>query len=116
MIKAVEGDNWSAVIGDQTSDTVEGKDTQAQQNQIVSPFAQARVHRAIGNETDSPPEAKMTVSAVDKALDEVRPYLISDGGNVEVVSVQDGIVLVEMKVRPPHCFHEFCCLHPHFIV
>ena len=26
----------------------------------------------------------MTPEAVDKALDEVRPYLIADGGNVEV--------------------------------
>ena len=26
----------------------------------------------------------MTPEAVEKALDEVRPYLIADGGNVEV--------------------------------
>ena len=35
-----------------------------------------------GNSADAP--APMTPEAVEKALDEVRPYLIADGGNVEV--------------------------------
>jgi hypothetical protein len=40
----------------------------------------------------------MTVESVDKALDQVRPYLISDGGNVEVLNVANGIVLLRMEV------------------
>ena len=32
-------------------------------------------------------ELDLTVDNVDKVLDEIRPYLIDDGGNVEVVSV-----------------------------
>ena len=37
---------------------------------------------AAGNAAES--TAAMTPAAVEKALDEVRPYLIADGGNVEV--------------------------------
>jgi len=36
--------------------------------------------------------------AVEKALDEIRPMLQNDGGNVELVDVNsDGIVLVRLK-------------------
>jgi len=34
---------------------------------------------------------------VRAALDEVRPYLASHGGNVELVSVEDGVVLLRME-------------------
>jgi len=41
--------------------------------------------------------AKITVEAVDKVLDEIRPALRADGGNVEVLEVsEDGIVKLEM--------------------
>jgi len=33
----------------------------------------------------------------DAALEEVRPYLIADGGNVDVVGIEDGIVAVRMN-------------------
>ena len=33
---------------------------------------------------------------VEKALDKIRPSLIADGGNVELVDVQDGIVKVKL--------------------
>lgn len=39
----------------------------------------------------------MTPYLVDKALDEVRPYLIADGGNVEVAAVQDGVVMLRLQ-------------------
>lgn len=45
-------------------------------------------------EEDYPP---LTVPFVDRALDEVRPYLIADGGNVEVVEVEDGIVKLRLQ-------------------
>eukprot|EP00210_Caulerpa_lentillifera_P004565 g4355.t1 len=92
LIKAVEGDNWSAVVNEQTNETIEGKP----QEQIVSPFAQAPIHRSIGQETDHPDE-EMTTESVDTALDEVRPYLIADGGNVEVVNVEDGNVFLRLQ-------------------
>jgi Fe-S cluster biogenesis protein NfuA len=41
--------------------------------------------------------AKITVEAVDEVLDEIRPALRADGGNVEVLGVSDeGVVKLEM--------------------
>ena len=34
---------------------------------------------------------------VEKVLDEVRPQLIADGGNIELVDVIDGVVRVKLK-------------------
>lgn len=42
----------------------------------------------------------MTPEAVNAALDEVRPYLIADGGNVEVAGVEDGTVYLRLQVCP----------------
>jgi Fe-S cluster biogenesis protein NfuA len=33
---------------------------------------------------------------VEKALDKVRPSLMADGGNVELVDVEDGVVKVKL--------------------
>ncbi len=33
---------------------------------------------------------------VEKALDKIRPSLIADGGNVELVDVEDGVVKVKL--------------------
>lgn len=97
MIKAVEGDDWSAVIDEQTKDALppssEAAATTA--DPISSPFSRAQVHRRIGNEVRGSNE--MTMQSVDAALDEVRPYLIADGGNVEVASVEAGTVFVRLQ-------------------
>lgn len=37
-----------------------------------------------------------------QVLDDVRPYLIADGGNVDVVGVEDGVVLLQLQVPVPH--------------
>lgn len=102
LIKAVKGDNWSAVIDEQTKATLPAAAAAeappapaAEPAAVVTPFANARVHREIGNANlELEP---MTVEAVDKALDEVRPYLIADGGDVEVADVQNGVVLLRLQ-------------------
>lgn len=71
--------------------------------QVVTPFARASVHRSVG---DAPSEgvdaaAPLTVEAVDRVLDDVRPYLIADGGNVDVVDVEGGVVKLQLQVSPP---------------
>jgi len=38
-----------------------------------------------------------TVEEVSKVLDEIRPSLQADGGDVEVVSVENGVVKVRLK-------------------
>jgi len=45
------------------------------------------------------PELAMNIDTVDDALEEVRPYLIADGGNVEVVAVDSstGVVTLELQ-------------------
>ena len=45
---------------------------------------------------------EMSLPAVDSALDDVRPYLMADGGNVTVVEVADGIVRLRLEVHPVH--------------
>lgn len=56
---------------------------------------------------------ELTVPNVDLVLEDVRPYLISDGGNVDVVSVEDGVV--SLKLQGPFYlisifFFQFCIL------
>lgn len=47
----------------------------------------------------------LTVENVNSALDEVRPYLIADGGNVEVASISDGVVYLRLQVpTSPPCW------------
>ena len=38
-----------------------------------------------------------TKTEVEKVLDEVRPQLQADGGNIELVDVIDGVVRVKLK-------------------
>nr|GLL42525.1 nifU-like protein 1, chloroplastic [Ipomoea trifida] len=39
----------------------------------------------------------LTPENVDKVLEDVRPYLIADGGNVDVVSVENGVVSLQLQ-------------------
>jgi Fe-S cluster biogenesis protein NfuA len=34
---------------------------------------------------------------IEKALDEIRPFLISDGGNIKLLSVEDTTVKVQLE-------------------
>lgn len=40
---------------------------------------------------------ELTAENVDRVLDDVRPYLIADGGNVTVVSVEDGTISLKLE-------------------
>ncbi|XP_042450856.1 nifU-like protein 1, chloroplastic [Zingiber officinale] len=40
---------------------------------------------------------ELTKENVDLVLNDVRPYLISDGGNVDVVSVDDGVISLQLQ-------------------
>ena len=68
-------------------------DTEEEEGDVISPF-DASVDAAIQQVTsltDDDDEATLELNSnnVDKVLDEVRPYLISDGGNVSVQNVDD---------------------------
>ena len=38
-----------------------------------------------------------TLNNVEKALDEIRPFLISDGGNIKLLSIENDIVKVQLQ-------------------
>ena len=70
---------------------------------VVSPFAKealvmssVEVGAEVGVDADAP-TLELTAENVDRALDEVRPYLVADGGNVELIKIEDGIVVVRLN-------------------
>jgi Fe-S cluster biogenesis protein NfuA len=42
-------------------------------------------------------ENQELTSIVEKALEEIRPFLISDGGNISLVSIEEDIVKVKLE-------------------
>ena len=85
----------NVVDGEGHSEVTEGQAEEAGGQRITSPFSNAVVHREVGKEHQG--EESMTVESVDRCLEEVRPYLIADGGNVEVVQVEDGKVYLRLQ-------------------
>ena len=60
------------------------------------------------NESSSPglysaKKSDLTASNVDLVLDEARPYPSADGGNVDVVSVEDGVVSLRLEGACESC-------------
>eukprot|EP01026_Neomeris_dumetosa_P052801 TRINITY_DN4692_c0_g1_i6.p1 TRINITY_DN4692_c0_g1~~TRINITY_DN4692_c0_g1_i6.p1 ORF type:complete len:395 (+),score=48.72 TRINITY_DN4692_c0_g1_i6:39-1223(+) len=118
-IMAVEGDNWSEVISQQTLETLEQSaeavkgvnqnlKQPSSQWDIVSPFANAKVAQSLNSSqgaksndslrSQSEQTVQLTKENVDKALEQVRPYIIADGGNVVVLEVStNGDVILELQ-------------------
>ena len=116
-MKAVGKGDWSAVIDGQTASTTPGGVAPGEGGGLaaamggppsptsppVTPFARAAVHRKVGADAAAAAAASasgspaLTVEAAEAALDEVRPYLIADGGNVEVLSVEGGRILLKLQ-------------------
>ncbi|XVE73481.1 hypothetical protein DITRI_Ditri11bG0121300 [Diplodiscus trichospermus] len=46
---------------------------------------------------------ELTAQNVDLVLEDVRPYLIADGGNVDVLSVEDGIISLKLQGACESC-------------
>jgi Fe-S cluster biogenesis protein NfuA len=38
-----------------------------------------------------------TLDNVEKALEEIRPFLVSDGGNIKLLSIENDIVKVQLE-------------------
>ncbi|KAM1091683.1 hypothetical protein FF1_019136 [Malus domestica] len=59
---------------------------------------------------------ELTVPNVDLVLEGVRPYLMADGGNVDIVSVEDGVVSLKLEAGPTRKLTAsgtgVICLHP----
>ena len=71
-----------------------GVPEEEQDEPIVSPFDQPTAYATTDGE-----ELPFTKDNVDKVLDEIRPYLISDGGNVSVDSVNEETRSVYLKLE-----------------
>jgi hypothetical protein len=82
----------------QLAEAVGGDNNVAPIDTIESPFAEGDTESFV----ISPNVAEViefTIENVDRILDEVRPYLIADGGNVEVVSVDEFTRSVSLKLQ-----------------
>lgn len=44
-----------------------------------------------------------TIEKINNLLDELRPYLINDGGNIEFQKFEDGIVYIKMLGACSNC-------------
>jgi len=42
-------------------------------------------------------EALETLQNVEKALEEIRPFLMSDGGNIALLSIENDVVKVQLQ-------------------
>lgn len=42
-------------------------------------------------------EAEETRQNVEKALEEIRPFLVSDGGDIQLLSIEENIVKVQLQ-------------------
>lgn len=65
---------------------------------VVSPFEQEASAASSGTENEEGSLA-FTAANVDKVLDEVRPYLIADGGNVSVERIDEATKNVYLKLE-----------------
>ncbi|CAI5463771.1 unnamed protein product [Closterium sp. Yama58-4] len=63
------------------------------------PFARpgASATGAGGGVEEAEGEMDLTVESADRVLDRVRPYLVADGGNVEVKAVENGVVILQLQ-------------------
>lgn len=70
-----------------------------QPTQIVSPFSTSNADKAEAGARGlySADNYELTVENVDTVLEEVRPYLIADGGNVDVVGLKDGVISLRLQ-------------------
>jgi hypothetical protein len=67
---------------------------------VVSPFSNPAAAQPSTGGTGglySAESYELTLKNVDMVLEEVRPYLVADGGNVEVVGVADGVISLRLQ-------------------
>lgn len=87
FIRAVEGDDWSGVIGEQSAQTELPGQEEGLGVPGPAPFASPfqRGLEALAAAGDVPKE--LTVENVRAVLEAVRPILVADGGDIEVIGV-----------------------------
>jgi len=71
-----------------------GKETHAMTTETTTPAEQAAPEATLEAAVD--PRA-LTIDNVERVLDELRPYLMADGGNVEIVELDGPVVKVRLQ-------------------
>lgn len=109
LASAVNEDDWSGEIDAQTAATLAppaaAPVTAAAAPPVVSPFASpasasAGAPGSVGGARASAgTPMELTAANIDAVLDEVRPYLLSDGGNISVVSVDAATAGVVLRLE-----------------
>ncbi|KAL3938858.1 MAG: hypothetical protein SGBAC_006313 [Bacillariaceae sp.] len=86
----------SEVMGDSATE-----ETPTESGEVVSPFDDAKEEESKPTETQKSEDGTLVFSkeTVDKVLEEVRPYLIADGGNVSVQNVDESTKNVYLKLE-----------------
>eukprot|EP00191_Tetraselmis_sp_GSL018_P010034 CAMPEP_0177616742 /NCGR_PEP_ID=MMETSP0419_2-20121207/24373_1 /TAXON_ID=582737 /ORGANISM="Tetraselmis sp., Strain GSL018" /LENGTH=229 /DNA_ID=CAMNT_0019114931 /DNA_START=86 /DNA_END=776 /DNA_ORIENTATION=- len=94
----------AAFVFESSSDPSSKENSSAsdQKAHVATPFSRPSVHRKVGADAVAGSLA-LTAENVDKVLEEVRPYLIADGGNVRVAGVSNGVVMVELQGACDSC-------------
>lgn len=64
---------------------------------VVSPFTDGVNSKGFGDSGDDDEILPLTIENVEKVLDEMRPYLMSDGGNVRLDEIDGPIVRLELE-------------------
>ena len=62
---------------------------------VVSPFEPGSTDEKSSSSTFE--QLELTVENVDLVLEDMRPYLMADGGNVAVRDIKDGVVMLELQ-------------------
>jgi len=94
---ALEGDDWSAVVSKQTAATEQSVPSDARDT-VASPFSSGTVQQGDAGYDTSSISRELTIESVNEVLEAVRPILIADGGDVEVLGVDSraGTVTIAM--------------------
>jgi Fe-S cluster biogenesis protein NfuA len=53
--------------------------------------------------SDQAPEAALLEQRVNEVIDSIRPYIQNDGGDIQLVAIEDGVVKLRLQGACAHC-------------
>jgi len=94
FLRAVEGDDWSSVVNEQTAQTM-GNQAVGPADGHAGPRFSSPFERAMATPTGTAADTvevprELTVENIEAVLKPLRPVLLADGGDIEVLGVNPG--------------------------